>query len=461
MARKVFISFLGTNNYVECIYDFGPNQSRPVRFVQEALISKTCKDWTAEDRIFIFCTTKDKTGNSGSKELNWLDNGHKTDNPVEKIGLKHRLDELKEKSGLLPVVEMVEIEAGFSEDEIWNIFNAVYKKLEPNDEIFLDVTHAFRSIPLFSLVLFNYSKFLLGSQLTSVVYGAFEKLGAAYQVRSMPLEERIAPVVDLMNIVRLQEYTQIAVGLRDFGKIGKLTDVIKNSAKDSTNNTIKDLAKSISELDEFISTNDLKQIRSGKFINKFRNSYKNIRKKNVLIEPIKNILMVIDNETSEFVSGDDLKNIEIAINWTIKHDMLMQTYPMAEEYFALWFTEHFDNLCPKDDNGKKIGSKNFREYFTSLLGMPEKDFVSKNWGFKLAAYPELTNELAETELIKEFRTLYCSVKAARNSLAHGNGSITYGELKNRIATIVEGMRYLNPEYIQYPSTKYILDNLVK
>lgn len=37
MPRKVFISFLGTNNYVQCRYDINGVVSAPVRFVQEAL----------------------------------------------------------------------------------------------------------------------------------------------------------------------------------------------------------------------------------------------------------------------------------------------------------------------------------------------------------------------------------------------------------------------------------------
>ena len=33
---KVYISFLGTNDYLECIYSSGPQENHPpVRFVQE------------------------------------------------------------------------------------------------------------------------------------------------------------------------------------------------------------------------------------------------------------------------------------------------------------------------------------------------------------------------------------------------------------------------------------------
>ena len=79
MARKVFISFLGTNNYVECCYS--NDEHYPVRFIQETLIRETCKDWTTNDHIYIFCTTDAET-------RNWVDNGQDgTTDDIEKIGL--------------------------------------------------------------------------------------------------------------------------------------------------------------------------------------------------------------------------------------------------------------------------------------------------------------------------------------------------------------------------------------
>ena len=50
MARNVFISFLGTNNYLETYYSIGDfKSSQPVRFIQEALIEHLCREWTSED----------------------------------------------------------------------------------------------------------------------------------------------------------------------------------------------------------------------------------------------------------------------------------------------------------------------------------------------------------------------------------------------------------------------------
>ncbi len=67
---NIYISFLGTTNYVPCHYYVGDFRSpEPVRFVQEASILYNCTNWSADDRIVIF-TTDD------AKKMNWQDNGH-------------------------------------------------------------------------------------------------------------------------------------------------------------------------------------------------------------------------------------------------------------------------------------------------------------------------------------------------------------------------------------------------
>ena len=455
MARKVFISFLGTNNYVECCYQYNDVISKPVRFVQEALIAHLCKDWTEKDRILIFCTSKATTGEDGAKEINWFDNGQQRINcDTERIGLQHRLEELGVSMNLKAIIEEIDIDAGFSEDEIWRIFNTVYHQLQPGDQIYFDVTHAFRSIPLFSIVLFNYARFMIGTHLESIVYGAFEKLGSAAKVRELLPEERIAPVINLINVARLQEYNQIASGLKSFGKIRQIRSVINTDVSSESDKAIADLGSSIAELDEYINTINLQKIKSGSYITKFRNNYKYVKRKYKIVEPISKILDDLNNETADFVSGSSFQNIEAAINWTLKHDMLMQAFPLAEEYIILHVADMLIDLKPSS-----LSSKKYRIFISSILGMPEDDFISKNWKADLAEYPEAADDISEDFLIRELRPGYDRIREARNSLAHGNGSKTYDELKKLIPVIIDCIDHLNAGYRSYPSTQYIIKNL--
>lgn len=452
MARKVFISFLGTNNYVECFYRKGNTCSEPVRFVQEALIADICKDWTEDDRIYIFCTSEDKTGEKGSKEINWEDNGQeKIYCEIEKIGLQSRLEKLKA-NGLKPDFEEIDICAGFTEDDIWDIFDTVYSTLKKDDQIYFDVTHAFRSIPLFSVVLFNYSKFMISTEVVSVMYGAFEKLGPAYKVRQMPLEERIVQVVDLTNIIRLQQYNQIASNLKDFGRVSRISEMI-NDETDSNNDIIRNLKKAIEDLDNFIVTIDIRSIKKGNFVNLYRNYIKSYYKKNKIGLPIGTILKELENELSDFLAKESYQNVEAAINWTIRHEMFTQTYPLAEEYVIFYIADAYKDFKPIGLNK----GKEYRTFVSDILGAPEIAFNKKEWNERVNKYADFADYLSEQEEIIILRPIYDELRKIRNSLAHGNGEFTVADAKEKIPIVLKCLSMLSPTYAQLPTTKEICE----
>jgi CRISPR-associated DxTHG motif protein len=155
MARKVFISILGTGFYGSCQYASGSFTSDKTRFVQEATLEYIgAKDWTTHDIALIFLTQKARKDNwekSITKRVN-----NSTEAEESYIGLEQLLENMN-----LPFTpEGVDIVEGKNEDEIWKIFNTIYEKLEDGDELYFDLTHSFRYLPMLLLVLGNYSKFL-------------------------------------------------------------------------------------------------------------------------------------------------------------------------------------------------------------------------------------------------------------------------------------------------------------
>lgn len=431
MARKVFISFLGTNNYLQTHYDFGNGQiSEPVRFVQEALISSICKNWTENDRIYIFCT-KD------ALRINWKDNGHarfnekeKRDQEIEKIGLKHRLEK---NFKLHQIVEQVDIDEGFSEKEIWNIFDCVYNKLQPKDEIYFDVTHAFRSIPLFSTVLFNYSRFMKDTNVVSINYGAFEKLGPAYKVKEFPISERIAPVIDLTNIARLQQYTDMASSMVTFGRIKHISKTLKTENY-SASPIIEQLSESIEDFDNSLLANRMNQIKSGKSIIAIKNNIKALRKLDIP-NPIKKVIGRLDSEIKDFVAEDSNKNIEAAIEWSVKYKMLPQAYTLGQEYIISLLCEKMKDRNPFTDKKKTENRKNFRMYLSSLCSISEDDIKNEKIREPLSLHLKLTKELLEDETIQNLRPVYSELGEKRNAVNHAKGSVTYEELEKEFYSL--------------------------
>ncbi|MGN0186724.1 MAG: TM1812 family CRISPR-associated protein [Paludibacteraceae bacterium] len=417
MARKVFISFLGTNNYVECSYSNDENY--PVRFIQESLIRETCTDWTANDHIYIFCTPD-------AERLNWVDNGQpKPLEEIDKIGLESRLNGLN----LIVPFEEVPIKEGFSEEDIWAIFDTVYNKLQQNDVIYFDVTHAFRSIPLFSTVLFNYSRFMKETNVASIKYGAFEKLGSAFEVRQKPLKDRgIAPIVDLTNVIRLQQFTDMANSLKTFGRVNKISQML-NEQNGSFNPYLTKMSNAIESFDNHLLANDLNAIKSGKDVIEIKNNIKQVRKSSIP-NPIKTVIDELDKELNGFVKEKSNKNIEAAIKWALKYKMLAQAYTLGLEYIKQLFADKFADKNPFNHKAVGKNRKEFQEYFSALCSISQEDIDANNFKNALLEYNELTKEFLNMELVKELRLYYSKLGKNRNTINHAKGDVTYHDLAN-------------------------------
>jgi len=57
---KLYLSFLGTNDYIPCVYEQNNSRIENIRFVQEATIRLNCMDWSKNDRVIIFTTRSTK-----------------------------------------------------------------------------------------------------------------------------------------------------------------------------------------------------------------------------------------------------------------------------------------------------------------------------------------------------------------------------------------------------------------
>jgi len=333
MARKVFISFLGTNDYVECYYEIKGTDylSVSTRFFQEALIDYLCKDWTSNDEIIIFGTE----GAMGSKAKNWHDGGQKR-NEEDKPS-KGLQSVLKSKNLQVKWNDLTIIPEGFSEDEIWKIFNIIFEKLHSEDEIYFDVTHAFRSIPMFSIILFNYAQFLKNTKVVSIFYGAFEKLGPAFEVKNLPLEKRIAPILDLMPLVNLQNWIKASSDFIDYGKMDKIHELLEEKykllnrisfGKNEDAKTLTNLDKKLINHTQSIISNKLSAIILGTDISKELEAVKNAQES---ISPAFTPLIVKIEEKLRKFNLNNLNNVFAATDWCIEHELFQNAYSILLE----------------------------------------------------------------------------------------------------------------------------------
>lgn len=344
MARKVFISILGTGYYDACKYAKDSFISSETRFIQQATLEylKVNRNWTTQnsdgdviDRIIILLT-------EGARETNWNKEitkrlNRKTGQEESYRGLEQVLDDME----LSCPVETLSIPDGKSEEEMWEIFNLVYEKLKPNDELYFDLTHSFRYLPMLVLVLGNYAKFLKNVSVKHISYGNYE---------ARDTNTNIAPLMDVLPLSILQDWTFAAADLIQNGNISKLQELKDSSALvpllriKSQKNIERRLADEpltnyIDALRDFLL--DMKlclapNIINGTTINRIVDSHEQVSEvfENV-IAPIPPVLNKIQDSLSGFEKTDEysenLINGYAAAKWCYDHQLYQQAITILDE----------------------------------------------------------------------------------------------------------------------------------
>ena len=105
------------------------------------------------------------------------------------------------------------------------------------------------------------------------------------------------------------------------------------------------LSEAIEGFDDDIMCNRMSEIHNAKKIIAIKRSLKALRRLQVP-SPIYNVVDFLTKELNEFVEEPSNKNVEAAINWTIKYKMLPQAYTMGQEYIVSLLYDHFEGQNP-------------------------------------------------------------------------------------------------------------------
>lgn len=214
MARKVFMSVLGTGFYSECTY-VGVNTRTQTRFIQEATLNEIgAKGWNSEDSAYVFITDRSETDN-------WIVKDNcRTNLRSKEIEQYNGLQKVLDDMSLPCTVESVKIKDGKDENEMWDIFNTIYGCIHDGDELYFDLTHAFRYLPMLVLVLGSYAKFLKNVKIAYISYGNFD---SRTKCADNPDRDE-APIVDLLPLSILQDW---AFAAGQFIKSGNVEEIVK------------------------------------------------------------------------------------------------------------------------------------------------------------------------------------------------------------------------------------------
>lgn len=450
MARKVLISFLGTGTYTPVYYSWNGKKTtdHPTKFIQEAIAAKLCCNWSAKDCIMVFRTNE-------SNQKNWLDsNDSKGLDSVLKGMTTLRCSVNPERDAN---TDSYMIPAGFTEQETEEIFKAVFDKLEVGDEVYFDMTHAFRSIPIFANSLFNYARFLKNVKVKGVYYGAFEKLGPGYLVKEWSPEQikaNPAPIVDMTNMVHLQDLTTAAASFKNAGHLSAFSDLLADSVDTGLDESVDHIKSALSNLDLYIQTSRIPALKAGEYMKTISSCIENFCDSPLTSDPQRKLMREIMGSLTEcgFKPKEDYCNVEAAIKWAIDHRMILQAYTMGKEYlisivFDILQKEDMTSSLEKElkAKGRKIDAKNRVYELRNAISQILKGIYRTDRGYYVMDYktPWHTSEIAKS-LLKLYQNIgklgepYEVIAESRNILAHAGATAedTYNfeDYQNEFAT---------------------------
>ena len=345
MARKVFISVLGTGIYKPCIYG---DTGITTRFIQEAtLLSIGAKEWSSNDTGIVLLTDFARTTNwvvPDNKRFDKVNNVEITDY----CGLKQRIDAL----GLPFAVNDISIPDGENEEEMWTIFTTLFDQLKDGDELYIDLTHAFRYLPMLVLVLTNYAKFLLnGVTVKSMTYGNYEAR-----------VDGIAPMVDLLPIAALQDWTYAAADYLKNGYASRLkeltettlTPLLRDESTRSRNLIrIRSFSTSIVQLSEERILCRGAGIINGKSISQLIKSANQIEKMTIApLKPVMDKIIASVNDNGDTV----IKRCINAARWCYGKQLYQQAITILQEGIVTFFCMRNGIDSENEDKRKLINT---------------------------------------------------------------------------------------------------------
>ena len=324
---RLFLSVLGRGipvkdqpryEYAECVYRSAAGESLPsTRYIQEASVRLFCHGWRAAqgDRVRILCTEQ-------SFGYQWGGEGH----------LSECLNRLKSEPGYADLDfsgSAVKMPEGRSKEEIWQIFNVLFSCVNEGDEIWLDVTHGFRSIPMLVLTAVPYLRLLKKAEVKSITYGAYEAKGS----------DGTVPIFDLTDFVGLMDWTNAAGNFVRYGIFDdckKLMEeanrpIMKATAgKDAEGVSCRDVSKAVDNFTQALIQNHLEDVIVPGVPSKVFENIAQLENAELRIAPLGPLMQQISSKLKPF-EKNSYGNVFTAVRWCIDHKLLQNGFSILFE----------------------------------------------------------------------------------------------------------------------------------
>lgn len=408
MSRKVFISVLGYSNYGECCYVKDGFKSSKVRFIQEATLDylQTLEKWTKDDVAYILLTNE-------AEQANWYDNGHKNRDTGETIICQGLSSRLNMQHYQFPIKTIQNLPHGNSETEIWDIFEKVFAELRDEDELYFDLTHGFRYLPMLIMVLINYSKFLKQTLVKSITYGNYESRNT----------ENEAPIIDLLPLSALQDWTYAAGQFLDSGNVQRLVE-LGNKSLSPILRVAKGNNLEATNLKKFLNllNSNIEDLHTCRGINiveskKIKDLILQINQlQSTIIKPLNPVFEKIREQFNDFSEEPDVRNGFVAASWCVNNGLYQQAITILQENIVTYICQR-QNIDYTDKEKRGMINKAFNIHYSNT---PENDwmFSSLQTADEVEQQKFQIKNILKDEILKRLSNSFMVCTTIRNDFNH-------------------------------------------
>ena len=427
MGRRVFLSILGAAFYEKCSYQKDDFKSSETLFVQKSLLEYLCQkeNWGKEnDEVLVFLTDL-------ARQNNWNHDikirvSPKLQQEVPYVGLEKCLQDMALS------YHSVSISDGKDNEQMWEIFEVIYGQLQEGDELCLDITNSFRYLPMLLVILVNYAKMLKHVKVKAIYYGNYE---------ARDKELNVAPIMDLLPLSVLQDWTAAASDYLNYGQVQKLFNLTESSVipiliDPSTRTKDVELLRTfvtrLKEMVEERSTCRGQAIIKSENLKKLEMSASDIQK--VAIVQLKPIFEKIKESLKDFDAKENVLNCIKAARWCFDNKLYQQATTLLDEGLVTFLCCHFGlDYMDKDQRGVITSCISLKTY---KKGQEDYDNSKGN------AAPEMISKVMEDEVIwsnKEFVRILQLIVPMRNDYNHAGFKKDAKDAKQIIQKIEELM----------------------
>ena len=381
---KKIISFLGKNPYKETIYTIEGQQYK-TSFVQDALTQHF-----SPDSCYIALTPgvqKDtRDGDGQTKTNNWT---------LLKEASAYNYTEL-------------DISESQTQEAHFEILEKIISVIQPDDELILDITHSFRSIPMVALAAAFYLKANKKIKSLKIFYGAFERGSNAP-----------TPIHELTGLLEIMEWVNAAQVFQRFGDGSDFAELLKlqhhsvwkdqDTTLSDKPRTLQNYATKLIEASHALNANQPKDIMTTALaMNKLEKEAHD--EVNSWAKPFALVFDDVHQQLSDFADLD-LTTQKNLLHWYAGRGRLVETSQLAREWVVTYTARYLGIMSNSPDD---IFDKDLRDETEIALGLCyQNDFTEKP-----VELSKVAAQLHVSECYKQIMGAWGDFIDTRNTLSH-------------------------------------------